>query len=92
MRIVTFLFCIADHISVRTIEIDSIKLQDKDFQVVRKLDYGQFGVVRSFVLGKLKPYCCLQIDVVKCRLDARVYVRKTIEKKFVLRAREVRRR
>ncbi|KAK0451392.1 kinase-like domain-containing protein [Desarmillaria tabescens] len=56
----------------RTIEIDSIKLQDKDFQVVGKLDYGQFGV----------------IDVVKCRLDGRVYVRKTIEKKFVLRARE----
>ncbi|KAG7441486.1 kinase-like protein [Guyanagaster necrorhizus] len=56
----------------RTIEIDSIKLQDKDFQAVGKLDYGQFGV----------------IDVVKCRLDGRVYVRKTIEKKFVLRARE----
>ncbi|KAK0186359.1 kinase-like protein [Armillaria mellea] len=56
----------------RTIEIDSIKLQDKDFQVVGKLDYGQFGV----------------IDVVKCRLDGRIYVRKTIEKKFVLRARE----
>ncbi|KAK0199677.1 kinase-like protein [Desarmillaria ectypa] len=56
----------------RTIEIDSIKLQDKDFQVVGKLDYGQFGV----------------IDVVRCRLDGRVYVRKTIEKKFVLRARE----
>ncbi|KAK0217462.1 kinase-like domain-containing protein [Armillaria nabsnona] len=56
----------------RTIEIDSIKLQDKDFQVVGKLDYGQFGV----------------IDVVKCRLDGQVYVRKTIEKKFVLRARE----
>ncbi|KAK0475728.1 kinase-like domain-containing protein [Armillaria novae-zelandiae] len=56
----------------RTIEIDTIKLQDKDFKVAGKLDYGQFGV----------------IDVVKCRLDGRVYVRKTIEKKFVLRARE----
>ncbi len=60
--------------------------------MVGKLDYGQFGVVRYFVLGELKPHCCLQIDVVKCRLDGRVYVRKTIEKKFVLRAREVRRR
>ncbi|KAK0476277.1 kinase-like domain-containing protein [Armillaria luteobubalina] len=59
----------------RTIEIDTIKLQDKDFKVVGKLDYGQFGV----------------IDVVKCRLDGRVYVRKTIEKKFVLRARELER-
>ncbi|KAK0485550.1 hypothetical protein EDD18DRAFT_1293068 [Armillaria luteobubalina] len=56
----------------RTIEIDTIKLQDRYFKVVGKLDYGQFGV----------------IDVVKCGLDGRVYVRKTIEKKFVLRARE----
>lgn len=32
----------------------------------------------------------IQIDVVNCRLDGRVYVRKTIEKKFALRTREVR--
>ncbi|PBK89685.1 kinase-like protein [Armillaria gallica] len=56
----------------RTIEIDSIQLQDKDFQVVGKLDYGQFDV----------------IDVVKCKLDGRAYVHKTIKKKFVIRVRE----
>ena len=31
----------------------------------------------------------VQIDVVTCQLDGRVYVRKTIEKHFALRTREV---
>ena len=37
------------------------------------LERGQFGL----------------IDVVKCHLDGRVYVRKSIEKRFALRTREV---
>jgi hypothetical protein len=32
----------------------------------------------------------LQIDVVTCRLNGRVYVRKSTEKPFALRARDVR--
>ncbi|KAF8917891.1 kinase-like domain-containing protein [Mucidula mucida] len=56
----------------RTNEIESIRLQDSDFRPVGTLDYGQFGA----------------IDVVNCRLNGRVYVRKTIDKKFALRMRE----
>ncbi|PFH47507.1 hypothetical protein AMATHDRAFT_6687 [Amanita thiersii Skay4041] len=56
----------------RTTEIDSLRFQDKDLNLVGTLDYGQFGV----------------IDVVTCRLDNRVYVRKSIEKRFALRTRD----
>lgn len=31
----------------------------------------------------------LQIDVVNCRLDNRVYIRKSTEKRFALRTRDV---
>ncbi|KAF5391009.1 hypothetical protein D9757_004062 [Collybiopsis confluens] len=58
--------------TARTTEIDSLRFQDEDLQVLGTLEYGQFGV----------------IDVVTCRLDSRVYVRKSIEKKFALRTRE----
>ncbi|KAF8623794.1 hypothetical protein AX17_007297 [Amanita inopinata Kibby_2008] len=56
----------------RTMEIDSLRFQDKDLGLVGTLDYGQFGV----------------IDVVTCHLDNRVYVRKSIEKRFALRNRD----
>lgn len=56
----------------RTTEIDSLRFQDKDLDLVGTLDYGQFGVV----------------DVVTCRFDGRVYVRKSIEKRFALRTRD----
>ncbi|KAJ8689974.1 hypothetical protein PTI98_012821 [Pleurotus ostreatus] len=57
--------------TARTAEIDSIRFQDKDLNVVGTLDRGQFGV----------------IDVVKCVLDDRVYIRKSTEKQLALRAR-----
>ena len=59
--------------TTRTTEIDSVRFQDRDLQVLGTLEYGQFGV----------------IDVVSCRLDSRVYIRKSTEKKFALRTREV---
>ncbi|KAK2467665.1 hypothetical protein APHAL10511_000520 [Amanita phalloides] len=56
----------------RTTEIDSLRFQDKDLDLMGTLDYGQFGV----------------IDLVTCRFDRRVYVRKSIEKRFALRTRD----
>ncbi|KAJ3784639.1 kinase-like protein [Lentinula aff. detonsa] len=56
----------------RTTEIDTLRFQDRDLQVLGTLDSGQFGV----------------IDVVTCKLDKCVYIRKSIEKKFALRNRE----
>ncbi|KII85494.1 hypothetical protein PLICRDRAFT_178559 [Plicaturopsis crispa FD-325 SS-3] len=56
----------------KTVEIDALRFSDKDVGVVGTLEYGQFGV----------------IDVVNCRIDGRVYVRKSIEKRFALRTRE----
>ncbi|KAJ7767977.1 kinase-like domain-containing protein [Mycena maculata] len=58
--------------TVKTTEIDSLRFQDADLQVVGALERGQFGLV----------------DVVKCHLDGRMYVRKSVEKRFALRARE----
>ncbi|KAL1745220.1 kinase-like domain-containing protein [Schizophyllum fasciatum] len=56
----------------RTAEIDAIRFQNKDLRVLGTLEFGQFGVV----------------DVVNCRLDGRVYIRKSIEKQIALRNRQ----
>lgn len=56
----------------KTVEIDALRFQDRDLNIVGTLEYGQFGVV----------------DVVTCRLDGRTYVRKTTEKRFALRTRD----
>ncbi|RDB16495.1 Serine/threonine-protein kinase MRCK gamma [Hypsizygus marmoreus] len=56
----------------KTTEIDAIRFQDRDLSVVGTLEYGQFGV----------------IYVVTCRLNGRVYVRKSIDKRFALRTRD----
>ncbi|KAF8335131.1 kinase-like protein [Amanita rubescens] len=56
----------------RTTEIDSLRFQDKDLSLIGTLDCGQFGV----------------IDLVSCRFDRRVYVRKSIEKRVALRNRD----
>ncbi|KAJ3865682.1 kinase-like protein [Lentinula novae-zelandiae] len=61
--------------TVKTAEVDEIRFQDRDLQVLGTLEYGQYGVVSD-------------IDVVTCKLDSRVYIRKSIEKKFALRTRE----
>ncbi|KAJ3848257.1 kinase-like protein [Lentinula lateritia] len=61
--------------TVKTTEVDETRFQDRDLQVLGTLEYGQYGVVSD-------------IDVVTCKLDSRVYIRKSIEKKFALRTRE----
>ena len=35
--------------SAKTIEIDALRFQDKDLNVIGTLEYGQFGVVCLFV-------------------------------------------
>lgn len=62
----------------RLLEINQLKFQDMDLDLLGRLDEGQFGVV----------------EVVRCRLERsdmnrKVYVRKRIEKRFALRTREV---
>ncbi|KAG9309632.1 kinase-like domain-containing protein [Chiua virens] len=56
----------------KTIKIDLLRFNDKDLIVLGTLDRGQFGL----------------IHLVKCTLDGRVYVRKSIERAFALRSRE----
>ncbi|THH16333.1 hypothetical protein EW146_g4295 [Bondarzewia mesenterica] len=56
----------------KTTEIDVTRFTDKDLSIVGTLEYGQFGV----------------IDVVTCSLDGRVYVRKSIEKRFAFKTRD----
>ncbi|KAF7369226.1 hypothetical protein MVEN_00250300 [Mycena venus] len=58
--------------TAKTIEIDGLRFQDADLQLVGTLERGQFGL----------------IDVVKCHLDGRMYVRKSVERRFALRVRE----
>ncbi|KAF7324690.1 hypothetical protein MKEN_00510500 [Mycena kentingensis (nom. inval.)] len=52
--------------TAKSAEIDALRFQDADLQLVGTLERGQFGL----------------IDVVKCTLDGRTYVRKSIEKRF----------
>ena len=77
--------------SAKTAEVDTLRFADKDLDVVGTLEYGQYGVVSCFrevmfAFFSLSP----QIDVVTCRLDGRVYVRKSTEKRFALRTHDVR--
>ncbi|CAA7270531.1 unnamed protein product [Cyclocybe aegerita] len=75
----------------KTTEIDGLRFKDKDLAVVGTLEYGQFGVVRlpsHLVSAELIGTLVVKIDVVSCRLNNRVYVRKSIEKKFALRTRD----
>ncbi|KAJ6482534.1 kinase-like protein [Mycena sanguinolenta] len=58
--------------TAKTVEIDALRFQDADLQLVGTLERGQFGL----------------IDVVKCHLDGRMYVRKSVERRFALRVRE----
>ncbi|KAH9476305.1 Serine/threonine-protein kinase MRCK gamma [Psilocybe cubensis] len=58
--------------TAKTTEVDALRFKDRDLDVVGTLEYGQFGV----------------IDVVTCKLDNCVYVRKSIQKKFALRTRD----
>ncbi|TFK59733.1 kinase-like protein [Pluteus cervinus] len=56
----------------RTSEIDALRFQDKDLDLVGTLEYGQFGL----------------IEVVICRMNGISYVRKSIQKVFAMRTRE----
>ncbi|THG95755.1 hypothetical protein EW026_g5955 [Hermanssonia centrifuga] len=56
----------------RTSQIDELKFSDNDLIVVGTLEYGQYGV----------------IDVVTCKLDGKVYARKSIEKRFALKVQD----
>ncbi|OBZ66696.1 Serine/threonine-protein kinase MRCK alpha [Grifola frondosa] len=56
----------------KTTEIDSLRFSDKDVDIVGTLEYGQFGV----------------IDVVTCKFNGSLYVRKSVEKRFALRTRD----
>ncbi|KAH9169186.1 kinase-like protein, partial [Lactarius sanguifluus] len=58
--------------TAKTIEVDKLRFTDKDLTVIGTLEYGQFST----------------IDVVNCNIDGRVYVRKSIEKRFALKTRE----
>ncbi|GJJ14010.1 hypothetical protein Clacol_008267 [Clathrus columnatus] len=54
-------------------DINLLRFSDNDLIFIGKLADGQFGT----------------IDVVRCRLDSKVYIRKTVEKRTALRARGV---
>ncbi|KAH8809593.1 kinase-like domain-containing protein [Flagelloscypha sp. PMI_526] len=58
--------------SSKTTEIEDLRFQSRDMRVLGTLEAGQFGLV----------------DVVNCRLDGTLYVRKSIEKRLALRAPE----
>ncbi|KAF8269164.1 kinase-like domain-containing protein [Lactarius quietus] len=58
--------------TAKTIEVDKLRFTDKDLSIIGTLEYGQFST----------------IDVVNCNIDGRVYVRKSIEKRFALKTRE----
>lgn len=77
--------------SAKTIKIDSLRFSDKDLVAIGTLDHGQFGVVRITLhdFHHILIELVFQIDVVNCTFDGRVYVRKSIEKTFALRTREV---
>jgi hypothetical protein len=79
------------NVAAKTAEVDSLRFKDNDLDVVGTLEYGQFGVVGSLSRNVLKSLMELeyQIDVVTCRLNNCVYVRKSIEKQFALRTRDV---
>ncbi|KAI0277555.1 kinase-like domain-containing protein [Russula aff. rugulosa BPL654] len=58
--------------TAKTIEVDKLRFTDKDLSVIGTLEYGQFSI----------------IDVVSCNVDGRVYVRKSIEKRFAFKTRD----
>lgn len=74
--------------AAKTTDVDALRFQDQDLDTVGTLEYGQFGVVRAFT-RHLLLISLSQIDVVICRLDSKVYVRKSVDKRFALRSRDV---
>ncbi|KAI0270458.1 kinase-like domain-containing protein [Gloeopeniophorella convolvens] len=72
----------------KTIEVDKLRFTDKDLSVVGTLEYGQFAIVRMIYSSSAHSDSYLQIDVVNCNVDGRVYVRKSIEKRFAFKSRD----
>ncbi|KAF8521106.1 kinase-like domain-containing protein, partial [Hysterangium stoloniferum] len=58
-------------------DINTLRFNDDDLSLIGRLAVGQFGTVGTLLI----------VDVVRCHLDSRVYVRKTMEKRIILRAR-----
>ncbi|KZV74598.1 kinase-like protein [Peniophora sp. CONT] len=56
----------------KTSEVESLRFGQDDLTLVGALEYGQYSV----------------IDVVKCNHDSKVYVRKSIEKRFAYKTRD----
>ncbi|KAI0028858.1 kinase-like domain-containing protein [Vararia minispora EC-137] len=56
----------------KTSEVEAVRFTDNDLILIGTLEFGQFSVV----------------DVVKCSLDARLYIRKSIEKRFAYKTRD----
>ncbi|KZT07479.1 kinase-like protein [Laetiporus sulphureus 93-53] len=62
--------------TAKTNQVDTLRFSDKDLNMLGTLEYGQYGIVLIFYS---------QIDVVTCKLDGRVYVRKSTEKRFAMK-------
>jgi hypothetical protein len=57
ISLISIIFSIFSHFDLaKTIEIDALRFQNKELNVVGTLEYGQFGVVRLFAIS---PVCYL---------------------------------
>ena len=74
----------------KTVEVETIRFGQNDLALVGTLEYGQYSVVRAVLVPSLPCSEESQIDVVRCNLDSKVYVRKSIEKRFAYKTRDVR--
>lgn len=73
----------------KSIDIDNIRFSDKDLISFGPLADAQFGAVCSEALASKDVTNMIpKVELVSCRLDGRVYVRKRISKKFALKIRE----
>lgn len=70
----------------------NLRFSDKDLNSLGNLASGQFGTVKpyTFYLRLLIiDSRANQVELVNCKLDGRVYVRKLVTKKMALRSKEV---
>lgn len=70
----------------------NLRFSDKDLNSLGNLASGQFGTVKpyTFYLRLLIiDSRAIQVELVNCKLDGRVYVRKLVTKKMALRSKEV---
>lgn len=70
----------------------NLRFSDKDLNSLGNLASGQFGTVKLYTLWQrllIIDSRAIQVELVNCKLDGRVYVRKLVTKKMALRSREV---